>query len=411
MLGREGRDRLVGRAGRGLLERRPRSRRRRRRSGRRPDRRPVRRLQGQRALRTRLGRRERRSRRRDRRGLRARRPATFTRSVHGPGGSARVRGGAGQPHGRAYHRRDLPGRAAIQRSCGQRRLRRVVGQRGHVAERSPSGAHASKRPGRPERAGKRPGRRVRRGQSRLADRDARARGADHTPDRQPLDRRCHLERAGDCDRGLLGERDHVRQELDRLRQRPHQPPSRTLLSRLHRHPQKRPAGGDHLDRRRNHVVRSGRDSGDGRRRGIPGDPAGRASSWSSTSGPGTASGSSVSTDGAASFGPPAVIAELQVRSIRGLRLFPLPSADVDPSGRVWITWHDCRFSSGCAQNSVVVATSVDGRTWTAPTQGDDRTRRIPSRGRNPPDHREGGDRLPRRSAGWNRRRAGRVAAR
>ncbi|MDQ3122703.1 MAG: hypothetical protein M3Q59_09240 [Actinomycetota bacterium] len=79
-------------------------------------------------------------------------------------------------------------------------------------------------------------------------------------------------------------------------------------------------------------------------------------------------GSSVSTDGAASFGPPAVVAELQVRSIRGLRFFPLPSADVDPSGRVWITWHDCRFSSGCAQNSVVVATSADGRTWTQPTR-------------------------------------------
>ncbi|MGI8887184.1 MAG: hypothetical protein ACR2G9_09750 [Gaiellaceae bacterium] len=79
-------------------------------------------------------------------------------------------------------------------------------------------------------------------------------------------------------------------------------------------------------------------------------------------------GSSVSTDGAASFGPPAVVAELQVRSIRGLRFFPLPSADLDPTGRVWITWHDCRFSSGCAQNSVVVSTSADGRSWTAPTR-------------------------------------------
>ena len=79
-------------------------------------------------------------------------------------------------------------------------------------------------------------------------------------------------------------------------------------------------------------------------------------------------GSSVSTDGAASFGPPAVVAELQVQSIRGLRFFPLPSADVDPSGRVWITWHDCRFSSGCAQNSVVVATSADGGSWSPPTR-------------------------------------------
>ncbi|MDQ3672285.1 MAG: hypothetical protein M3364_07595 [Actinomycetota bacterium] len=79
-------------------------------------------------------------------------------------------------------------------------------------------------------------------------------------------------------------------------------------------------------------------------------------------------GSSVSSDGALSFEPPAVVAELQVRSIRGLRFFPLPSADVDPSGRVWITWHDCRFSSGCAQNSVLVSTSPDGRSWTAPSR-------------------------------------------
>ena len=79
-------------------------------------------------------------------------------------------------------------------------------------------------------------------------------------------------------------------------------------------------------------------------------------------------GSSVSTDGALSFGPPAVIAELAVRPARGLRLFPLPSADVDPSGRVWVTWHDCRFSSGCAANSVVVATSADGLSWSAPAR-------------------------------------------
>jgi hypothetical protein len=79
-------------------------------------------------------------------------------------------------------------------------------------------------------------------------------------------------------------------------------------------------------------------------------------------------GASVSSDGGATFGPPATIADIQVRSVRGLRFFPLPSADVDPSGRVWITWHDCRFTSGCATNSVTVATSVDGRTWTPPAR-------------------------------------------
>jgi len=79
-------------------------------------------------------------------------------------------------------------------------------------------------------------------------------------------------------------------------------------------------------------------------------------------------GSSVSTDGALSFGPPSTIAELEVRPMRGLRFFPLPSADVDPSGRVWVTWHDCRFSSGCSANSAVVATSTDGVSWSAPAR-------------------------------------------
>ena len=79
-------------------------------------------------------------------------------------------------------------------------------------------------------------------------------------------------------------------------------------------------------------------------------------------------GASVSADGGLTFGAPTVVADIQVRSLRGLRFFPLPSAEADPAGRVWVTWHDCRFSSGCATNSVVVATSTDGLSWTAPVQ-------------------------------------------
>jgi len=79
-------------------------------------------------------------------------------------------------------------------------------------------------------------------------------------------------------------------------------------------------------------------------------------------------GASVSSDGGATFGQPATVAEIQLRSIRGLRFFPLPSADMDPSGRVWVTWHDCRFDAGCETNSVVVAASSDGRSWTAPAR-------------------------------------------
>ncbi len=77
-------------------------------------------------------------------------------------------------------------------------------------------------------------------------------------------------------------------------------------------------------------------------------------------------GSSISPDGGLSFRPAVPIADIRVRSIRELRFFPLPSADVGPSGRVWVTWHDCRFDPGCDENSVVVSTSADGSTWSAP---------------------------------------------
>ena len=79
-------------------------------------------------------------------------------------------------------------------------------------------------------------------------------------------------------------------------------------------------------------------------------------------------GSAVSRDGGLSFSPAVEVAQVQVRSPRALRFFPLPSADVDSSGRVWMTWHDCRFDPGCDVNDVVVATSPDGTAWGAPAQ-------------------------------------------
>jgi hypothetical protein len=94
--------------------------------------------------------------------------------------------------------------------------------------------------------------------------------------------------------------------------------------------------------------------------------------------------SALSTDGGVTFGTPVAVSPVSLHPERGLRFFPLPSADVDASGRVWATWHDCRFSSSCASNSVVVATSADGRSWNAPaavTSGRDAL--IPTVGVNP----------------------------
>ena len=77
-------------------------------------------------------------------------------------------------------------------------------------------------------------------------------------------------------------------------------------------------------------------------------------------------GAAVSTDGGVSFAAPVIVAETRFKSARGLRFFPLPSADVDPTGRVWAVWHDCRFGSDCSTNSVVVSTSTDGISWSQP---------------------------------------------
>ena len=76
-----------------------------------------------------------------------------------------------------------------------------------------------------------------------------------------------------------------------------------------------------------------------------------------------------SADGGATFGSPVTVVGRPGRDARGLRFFPLPAADVDPaSGRLWVTWHDCRFGAGCSANSVVVSTSADGRSWTPPAR-------------------------------------------
>ena len=78
---------------------------------------------------------------------------------------------------------------------------------------------------------------------------------------------------------------------------------------------------------------------------------------------------SVSTDGGATFAIPEAVSDVQARNASGLRFFPLPAADVDlRSGRIWVTWHDCRFSAGCSTNSVVVSTSDDGLSWTPPAR-------------------------------------------
>ena len=52
----------------------------------------------------------------------------------------------------------------------------------------------------------------------------------------------------------------------------------------------------------------------------------------------------------------------------GLRNPNLPSAEIDAAGKVYVVWSDCRFRTGCSSNDIVMSTSTDGQTWTAPAR-------------------------------------------
>jgi hypothetical protein len=49
----------------------------------------------------------------------------------------------------------------------------------------------------------------------------------------------------------------------------------------------------------------------------------------------------------------------------GLRSAGLPSAAIDGAGTIYLSWSDCRFRSGCAENDIVYSTSTDGTHWSS----------------------------------------------
>jgi hypothetical protein len=76
-----------------------------------------------------------------------------------------------------------------------------------------------------------------------------------------------------------------------------------------------------------------------------------------------------STDGGASWNTTVAISTITDHLVAGgLRTSPLPSAEVDGAGTVYVVWQDCRFRSGCTSNDLVMGTSTDGNTWTSVTR-------------------------------------------
>jgi hypothetical protein len=49
----------------------------------------------------------------------------------------------------------------------------------------------------------------------------------------------------------------------------------------------------------------------------------------------------------------------------GLRTEPLPSAEIDAAGKVFVTWQDCRFRTSCRSNDLVMSTTTQSSypTW------------------------------------------------
>ncbi len=73
-----------------------------------------------------------------------------------------------------------------------------------------------------------------------------------------------------------------------------------------------------------------------------------------------------SLDGGATFGSSIEISNLTWFPTPGIRAPALPSADVAPDGKLFVAWEDCRFDPTCSRDRIVLSTSTDGQTWSAP---------------------------------------------
>jgi hypothetical protein len=85
----------------------------------------------------------------------------------------------------------------------------------------------------------------------------------------------------------------------------------------------------------------------------------------------TAIGAFNSTNGGVSWSGVTTIATIKHHSVAGsLREGPLPSAEIDAAGTVYVAWTDCRFIRACKANDIVLSHSLNatGTSWSAVTR-------------------------------------------
>src|SRR5215212_4606271 len=82
----------------------------------------------------------------------------------------------------------------------------------------------------------------------------------------------------------------------------------------------------------------------------------------------TAIGAFNSTNGGVSWSATTTIATIKHHSVAGgLREGPLPSAEIDGAGTVFVAWTDCRFRRACRTNDIVLSHSLNatGTSWSS----------------------------------------------
>lgn len=76
-----------------------------------------------------------------------------------------------------------------------------------------------------------------------------------------------------------------------------------------------------------------------------------------------------SVNGGTSWASTVLISSISHHDVAGsLREEPLPSAEADAAGTVYVTWADCRFRSGCPSNDIILAKSTSETTWATPVR-------------------------------------------
>jgi BNR repeat-like domain len=77
-----------------------------------------------------------------------------------------------------------------------------------------------------------------------------------------------------------------------------------------------------------------------------------------------------SADGGASWSKTNIVARVAFHLPNGgLRAtIPLPSAEIDASGKVYVVWSDCHFEPTCNASDIILSTSTDGKSWSKLTR-------------------------------------------